>query len=109
MVSCAWQGYLSDVAVWCPVRGRFSFLTWQSGVLFMAVKKSEKEKIKHENTRNTFAIIKNARGRTALPHMSATQHQSRIGECQILRAGPFFMVEYLANTILKLLVYKTYV
>ena len=42
VVSCAWQGFLSDVAVWCPVRGRFSFLTWQCGVLFMAVKKDAK-------------------------------------------------------------------
>ena len=42
VVSCAWQGFLSDVAVWCPVRGRFSFLTWQCGVLFMAVKKHAK-------------------------------------------------------------------
>ena len=37
------------------------------------------------------------RGRPMLPHMSASQHQSRIGECQILRVGPFFMVEDLAN------------
>ena len=35
---------------------------------------------------------------TRLPYMSASQHPSRIGECQILRVGQFFMVEYLANT-----------
>ena len=27
---------------------------------------------------------------TPLPYMSASQHPSRIGECQILRVGPFF-------------------
>ena len=37
------------------------------------------------------------RGRPMLPYMSASQHQSRIGECQILRVGPFFMVEDLAK------------
>ena len=35
---------------------------------------------------------------TPLPYMSASRHPSRIGECQILRVGQFFMVEYLANT-----------
>ena len=51
VVSCAWQGFLSDVAVWCPVRGRFSFLTWQCGVLFMAVKKHAKKKHKKNRKR----------------------------------------------------------
>ena len=55
VVSCAWQGFLSDVAVWCPVRGRFSFLTWQCGVLFMAVKKHAKnthKKIRKRKEKN---------------------------------------------------------
>ena len=34
-----------------------------------------------------------------LPHMSASQHQSKIRECQILRVGPFFMVEDPPKTI----------
>ena len=51
VVSCAWQGFLSDVAVWCPVRGRFSFLTWQCGVLFMAVKKTRKKHTKKNRKR----------------------------------------------------------
>ena len=36
VVSCAWQGFLADVAVWCLVRGGGSFLTWQCGVLCVA-------------------------------------------------------------------------
>ena len=34
--SSAWQRFVSDVAVWCLVRGRGSLLTWQCGVLCVA-------------------------------------------------------------------------
>ena len=42
-VCVMWQGFHSDAAVWCPVLGRGSFLTWQCDVLFIAVVLSNRE------------------------------------------------------------------
>ena len=78
VVSCAWQGFLSDVAVWCPVRGRFSFLTWQCGVLFMAVKKHAK---------NTHKKIRKRKEKTQDKQIHLKQSKMNVEEqlCRICR------------------------
>ena len=35
-ICLVWQWFCSDVAVWCPVRDKGIFLTWQCGVLCVA-------------------------------------------------------------------------
>ena len=64
------------------------------------VLRPQKSKEKHStNWRCTWQNSSATRGTPMLPHMSASQHQSRIGECQILRVGPFFMVEDPPNSM----------